>query len=268
VGHGYSLREVGSLLGLSRSIISGLIDAGFVSPARGTRNELRFTFKDLVVLRAARALTVSGISATRILRSLRRLRAQLPEQMPLTGLRIEAVGDTMVVGEGDRRWQPEDGQYVFGFAITQTAGRVAFLDAPAAPAAVTDWCALGVSLEDSDPVRAEAAYRSAISSEPANARAYSNLGRLLHGRGAAADAETTYREGIARCEPDPIALFNLGVLLHDAHRLVDAAEQYRAALSVDPHMADAHYNLALVCEATGSRQEAIKHLNAYRKHQG
>jgi len=30
-------------------------------------------------------------------------------------------------------------------------------------------------------------------------------------------------------------------------------------------MADAHYNLALICEATGLRQEAIRHLAAYRK---
>jgi hypothetical protein len=50
---GYSLSEVSKLLGLSRSIVTGLIDAGFVSPARGRRKEYRFTFQDLVMLRAA-----------------------------------------------------------------------------------------------------------------------------------------------------------------------------------------------------------------------
>ena len=41
---GYSLREVGKLLGLSRSILSRLIDAGFVSPTRGSRREYRFSW--------------------------------------------------------------------------------------------------------------------------------------------------------------------------------------------------------------------------------
>jgi len=76
---GYSLSEVSKLLGLSRSIVTGLIDAGFVSPARGRRKEYRFTFQDLVMLRAARGLTAAGLSSTRILRSLRRLKSQLPD---------------------------------------------------------------------------------------------------------------------------------------------------------------------------------------------
>jgi hypothetical protein len=105
VTEGYSLREVGKLLGLSRSIVCGLIDAGFVSPTRGRRREYRFTFPDLVVLRAAQGLSDAKIPPARILRSLRRLRAQLPQQVPLAGLRIEAVGDAVVVSEGEAQWR-------------------------------------------------------------------------------------------------------------------------------------------------------------------
>ena len=121
---GYSLREVGKLLGLSRPIISGLIEAGFVTPTRGLRGEFRFTFQDLVLLRAAQGLSQARVPPSRILRALKRLREQLPESVPLTGLRIEAMGESIVVSEGASQWQPEDGQYVLRFAVEmQTTGQ-------------------------------------------------------------------------------------------------------------------------------------------------
>ena len=126
---GYSLRDVGKLLGLSRTVVCGLIDAGFVTPTRGRRREYRFSFPDLVVMRAAQGLSEAKIPAARILRSLRRLRAQLPQEMPLAGLRIEAVGDAVVVSEGETQWQPDDGQYVLQFKVASPEGRLAFFNA-------------------------------------------------------------------------------------------------------------------------------------------
>ena len=38
---GYTLQDVGRLLGLPRSIVRALIDAGFVAPLRGRRREYR-----------------------------------------------------------------------------------------------------------------------------------------------------------------------------------------------------------------------------------
>ena len=52
----YSVRDVERLLRLSPDTTRNLIRAGFVTPARGTRREYRFSFQDLIVLRAARAL--------------------------------------------------------------------------------------------------------------------------------------------------------------------------------------------------------------------
>ena len=264
---GYSLREVGKLLGLSRSIVCGLIDAGFVAPARGRRREYRFSFHDLVVLRAAQGLTEAKIPAARILRSLRRLRAQLPQQMPLAGLRIEAVGDSVVVSEGESQWQTDDGQYVFSFQIEAPDGQLAFLDpGPAQPAhADAQWFEHGLALEATDSEQACAAYRQAIAADAANVGAYVNLGRLLHERGALRDAETVYRNGIAKCASDATLLFNLAVLLEDLRRLRDAAAAYRDALAADPDLADAHFNLARLCEAQGMRREAVRHLSAFRK---
>jgi len=51
----------------------------------------------------------------------------------------------------------------------------------------------------------------------------------------------------------------------DRKQPAEAADMYRAALVETPDLPDAHYNLALLCEAAGLKQEAIRHLSAYRK---
>lgn len=271
----YSLREVGKLLGVSRSIISGLIDAGFVTPTRGRRGEFRFTFQDLVLLRAAQGLSQAKLPPSRIVRAMKRLRAQLPDEVPLTGLRIEAVGDSIVVNEGRSQWQPEDGQYVLRFAVevqnapaqAPSLQRVAFVDAARSrPTPAPSWFEQALALDEANDVEnACTAYRNALRDDDRHLNAYVNLGRCLHANGRLADAEATYREGLAKCGVDETLLFNLAVVLEDLDRHDEAASTYRAALEQAPDMADAHYNLALLCEAQGRPQEALRHLNAYRK---
>ena len=264
---GYSLRDVGKLLGLRRSIVCGLIDAGFVTPSRGSRGEYRFSFQDLVVLRAAQALVSADLSTTRILKSLRRLRAQIPPRVPLSGLRVEAVGDAVVVREGDAQWQTHDGQYVLRFQVESPGGRLAFLDAPTVPVQSADGSLFeqALDMEVSDPTSAVDLYRRAIEADPHHLGAYTNLGRLLHQRKELDAAEHVDREGLTRCGRDATLLFNLALVLEDLHRPSEAADTYRAALVEAPDLRDAHYNLALLCEAAGLKQEAIRHLSAYRK---
>lgn len=267
MSEGYSLREVGRLLGLPRSIICGLIDAGFVSPARGRRREYRFSFQDLVVLRAAQALVEAKLPTTRILRSLRRLRTRIPPQIPMSGFRVEAVGDAVVVSDGSAQWQPHDGQYVLRFHVESPGGRLAFLDlpAPSPSLSATQRFEQAVEYEERHPVAACDLYRQAIAANPAHLGAYTNLGRLLHQRQQLDESEKVYREGVARCGPDPTLLLNLAILLEDLQRPREAADAYRTALAQTPDLPDAHYNLALLCEAAGLKQEAIRHLSAYRK---
>ena len=267
MSEGYTLREVGKLLGLSRSIICRLIDAGFVSPSRGSRREYRFTFHDLVLLRAAQALSDAKIPSSRIVRSLRRLRAQLPDQLPFSGLRIEAVGDAVVVSEGKAQWQPDNGQYVLRFQVESPGGRLAVFNAanPRDSASDEQWFEKASALESIDVEQACTAYRRAIRANPTHIAAYTNLGRLLHERGQLEEAEAVYRDGLARYGSDGILLFNLAVLMEDVERYEEAVNVYRAALRVDPAMADAHFNLALLCESQGLQREAVRHLNAFRR---
>jgi tetratricopeptide (TPR) repeat protein len=266
--HGYSLRDVERLLGLSRSIVSGLIEAGFVAPTRGPRREYRFTFQDLVVLRAAQGLSAAKIPPARILRSLRRLRAKLPEAVPLAGLRIAAVGDAVVVNEGPAQWQPDDGQYVLQFHVGAPGGELSFLEQAPADAGDDDAFERGLALETTDPDAACEAYRRALEAEPAHRDAYVNLGRLLHERGRLDAAENVYRDGLRHCGADAMLCFNLAVLQEDRDRPREAIASYRAAIAAMPDFADAHFNLARLCERQGLAQEAVRHLSAFRKLKG
>ena len=94
--HQYGVRDIEKLLGLRRSAIRALIKAGFVTPQRGPRDAWRFSFQDLIVLRTAQALSASLVPYRRITKALKELRRNLPDEMPLSGLRIAAVGDIML----------------------------------------------------------------------------------------------------------------------------------------------------------------------------
>ncbi|HEX2199618.1 MAG TPA: tetratricopeptide repeat protein [Burkholderiales bacterium] len=257
--HRYGVREVEKLLRLPRSTIRALIDAGFVSPARGPRNAWRFSFQDLIVLRTAQALADAKVAPKRITRSMKELRRQLPEAMPLSGLSIGAVGDRVVVRQGARRWQAESGQYLLAFEGDPAAGALSIMERK------TDWYEKALSLEDKDPQAALDAYRQALAANPKLLDAHLNRGWLLHEAGRLEEAERAYREGLAACGDDALLLYNLGVLLVELERKEEAAAVYEAALRARPGFADCHYNLALLCEELERPREAIRHMARYRR---
>src|SRR5215212_4416794 len=124
----YSVRDLQSMLGISRTVIGNLIASGFVAPSRGRRNEYRFTFQDVVLLRTAYSLREAKIPARKILHSLRRLRAALPDEVPLTGLRISAVGNEVAIQEGNARRHVDSGQLLFDFDVQASPGSVSVLE--------------------------------------------------------------------------------------------------------------------------------------------
>lgn len=228
--HQFGVREVEKLLRLPRSAIRALVQAGFVTPSRGPRNALRFSFQDLIVLRTAQALAAARVPAKRITRSLKELRRNLPAAMPLSGLSINAVGDRVVVKEGAKSWQAESGQYLLVFEGDPAAGVLNVIQA--------DKPAVQTEVED---------------------------GYELHEAGRLQEAEAAYRMTLETHGPDALLLYNLGVLLQDMKRKAEAVETYEAALQLDPSMADGHYNLALLCEELGRAREAIRHMAQYRR---
>jgi tetratricopeptide (TPR) repeat protein len=187
--------------------------------------------------------------------------------MPLSGLRIGAVADHVVVREGGARWQAESGQYLLAFEGDPDDGSLCVISrTPAAEPAgdPEEWFARGLALEAQDADAAIAAYERAIDADKSCLDAYVNLGRLLHDGKRLAKAETVYREALRQCGTDAVLLYNLGVLLDDMGRTPDAMTTYQAALRADPDFADCHYNLALLCERLAKPKEAIRHMARYR----
>ena len=273
----YSMRDVQRVLRLSPDTTRNLIKAGFVKPARGARREYRFSFQDLMVLRTARALIDAKVPARRIRRSLESLRRELPESVPLSGLSISAVGDHVVVRDGDSQRQVESGQYLLGLDVSLENGVLRVVEhreaAPPAPAPSVptssapsdDWFAQALSLEGTDPQAALAAWRHAVDEDVGNAAAWTNLGRLLHEQGLTTQAAEVYRRALKQVGPDALLLFNQGVLLEDLGNSSAALAAYQSALAADPDLADCHYNLARLYESLGKPQHAIRHLGQYRR---
>lgn len=273
----YSVRDVERVLRLSPGVTRGLVRAGFVKPARGPRRAFRFSFQDLIVLRTARALIDARVPARRIRRSLERLRQDLPSSVPLSGLAISAVGDRVVVRDGESRWQADSGQYVLGLDVTLENGALQVVEHPASAAPATaaapaaadaparDWFSEALTLEPIDPGGAVAAYLKAAEERPNEPAAWINLGRLLHLLGKTAEAESVYRRGLSHVGLDPLLLFNQAVLLEDIGKTNAALAAYQSALAADPDLADGHYNLARLYESLGKPQHAIRHLGEYRR---
>lgn len=264
--HSYGVADVEKLLRLPRSTIQALIKAGFVTPARDGRR-WRFSFQDLIVLRTAQALAAAKVPGARITRSLKALRRQLPETMPLSGLSIGAVGDQVVVRDGAAQRRVDTGQYLLAFEGDPARGELSVVERPQPPrpAETTHWYEQALELEARDADGAIKAYEKAIEAEPARLDARINLGRLLHESGKLARAERAYRDALDVADDDPTVLYNLAVLLEDLGRSAEALDTYRAALRAEPSLGDAHYNLALLYEKLGRPRDALRHMAQYRR---
>jgi tetratricopeptide (TPR) repeat protein len=269
--HPYAVRDVERMLGLPRSTVRALVEAGFVSPARGPRNAWLFSFQDLIVLRTAKALASAKVPRRRIIRSLKELRRHLPGAMPLSGLAIAAVGDRVVVKNGASAWQADSGQYLLAFEGNPADGSLNVIDRvrPARPSPRTgDWFDKAAALENTDPAAAIEAYGRAVAADPTHRDAHINLARLLHEANRLPEAEAAYRSAIKACGNDALLLYNFGVLLDDMDRKPEAIAAYEEALASSPEMADCHYNLALLYEDINKQQQAIRHLAQYRRLMG
>jgi predicted Zn-dependent protease len=265
--HHYGVRDVEKLLRLPRSTIRSLVRAGFVSPNRGPRGAWQFSFQDLIVLRTAQELSAAKVPRRRITKSMKELRRHLPDAMPLSGLRVCAVADRVVVKEGASHWQVDSGQYLLAFEGDPASGSLSVVGRRDAlePAGARQWFERALALEREDAEAALLAYGRAIEMEPALLDAQINRGCLLHEAGRLAEAERAYRNALRACDNAPGLFYNLAVVLEDLGRKDQAVEAYQDALKGNPRLADGHYNLALLYEELGRSKEAIRHMAQYRR---
>lgn len=270
---GYTTRDAAKVLGLTETQVRAFAQSGFLTPNRTRGGEYRFSFQDLVLLRAAKGLAAARIPARRIRAGLRRLKQQLPAGRALSELRIVAEGDRIVATDGIAAWNPESDQLQLDFSVAELAsktGPMARRRAQAARAQESDldaaaWYALGFDLEVSAPNEARDAYRRALELDPHHGDAHVNLGRLLHEAGRVADAAEHYRLALAGNPRHATAAYDLAIALEDLGRPTDAMHAYQQAIRADPRLADAHFNLSRLYERAGKKAAALRHLSKYRR---
>lgn len=284
----YTIRALQEMLGLSRGVITGLVASGFVTPGRGPRNEYRFTFQDVVLLRTAVELQAAQIAPRKILSALKKLRSTLPSELPLSGLRITAVGNDVTVRDGRSQWHADTGQMLMDFEVAPDRGTVALFKRPTPVVSIAarqigekkgrarpfaaplrdDVAAVfsrGEALEASDPAAAEASYRKVLALDPDHADAYLNLGAMLCESRRCAEAVALYDEALRRRPTEALLHFNRAIALEDQGRTDEALVGYHASLRLAPDLADAHYNAARLHEQLGDARQAVRHFSAYRR---
>ncbi|MFP3637759.1 tetratricopeptide repeat protein [Paraburkholderia sp. SIMBA_054] len=271
--HTYSIRRLQSLLGVSRRVVIALVEAGFVDPERGRRNEMRFSFRDVVLLRTAYKLQNAKIPTRKILRSLAAISDEMPAgEVSLAGLRISAVGNEVAVGSGPARWVADSRQMLLDFGSAPVAADVSFLGRRARvemdrASLADEWYERAERLREEDFTAAEQAYRKAIELSPApHYSAYTNLGvHLCEDEGRCADALAVFDAALRLFPDDTRLLFNRGVALEQLHENEAAALSYERCLAIDPEYIDAHFNLARLKQLRGDEQGVLRHLSAYRR---
>jgi tetratricopeptide (TPR) repeat protein len=273
----YTVRQVVTVLGIRPSRLRAYLRAGLISPTRGQRGELRFSFQDLALLRKAEGLVTQRIAPRRVHIALRQLREQLGREAPLSGVQLLAEGGAVVVTDGARRWELSSGQILLDFSAgingpdppplhelrRPEPPRARRVDEPELSA--DEHYQRAYALEDSDVQAAMAEYRGALERDPAHPDAHVNLGRLLHEQGKPFDALAHYRAALLARPSDGTAAFNLAVALEDLGRLSEAVQAYQQALAIEPANPDAHYNLARLFEQSGRSEAAMRHLLIYRQ---
>ncbi len=196
------------MLGLSRGVITGLIASGFVAPSRGPRNEYRFTFQDVVLLRTARraaggahpAAQDPALAAQAEGDAARRAAAHRPAHHRRRQRRHRARRPLAMAG----RYRPA------GDGLRGRAGAGGSVDLPAAHAPARG----DAAVRPTPPPGSAAARHSrratgapprpptgaSLALDPTHADAYLNLGALLCEAGA---ATKRWRSTTRRCGSKP-----------------------------------------------------------------
>jgi len=263
--HAYDTKDLERLFGLPASAVRALARASNIHPVRRA-GRLHYSFHDLVVLRTASALRAANISSQRINKTLQELRCALPADSALNQISLTALGNRIVIREGQTLRETESGQYALALEIIEEKGRLHVIKrqgtATAPDASADAYYAKGLALDDTDPQAARSAYEATLQADPNHLEARINLGRLLHMDGRLTEAEQVYRFG---GQAEPFLMFNLAVLLEDLGREPEAIVAYRETLALDPQFADAHFNLARLYERARDPKASLRHLLAYRR---
>ena len=238
---------------------------------RGPRGALRLSFRDLAFLRRVRDLGAERVPPRRVRRALCACARARPTRGALSRRRASRRS-------GARSWcararacgAPSRASTVFDFAPRRRASGDAaarMLGRRRAPLERRRGRVLGTrsaaSSRRRDPDARAHAYPRAVALDPRCARRAREPRLPEHEAGRLADAEPHYRAAVALGPDDATARFDLAVVLDDQRRDREARDAYEGVLAATPTCAEAHFNLARLCERLGDAPAALRHLQAY-----
>jgi len=268
-GRVFTTREIARLSRLTPQRVRRCVRAGFLAPSRGSRRRFEYSLRDLLVLRATRALLEAKLGPRRIAAVIAGLRKTLPDGRDVSSVRLTVEGDEVIVAEGRRRWRLGSGQLLLGFDRPSAAPRVQRLSEDQGGEEEDDRAAYraftrGLALEPIAPEEAKEAYRAALRLDPTAVPALVNLGRLEHVSGDLDAAEEHYRAALGLDDTERTAAFNLALLAEDRRQPRLAVQRYLRVLEIDPDHADTHHRLARLYSRLGRREAARRHTRLYR----
>ena len=122
----------------------------------------------------------------------------------------------------------------------------------------------GTLLAHLDPGAATTEFTKTLELKPDFPFAYRDLGFLEATQNKYAEAEQHFQKAIALGIQDPKVYNQMGICRSQLHELRSAIQSYLAALKLEPDLAEAHLNLALVYQRTGNPQSAVEYKKACR----
>ncbi len=264
----YTLAQVARLFGYTPSRLRYWHRSGFLraSARHGGRNY--YTFRDLLSVRAAKALLEQGVPLQQVRRTVDSLRQSFPtSDRPLADVNVKAEGRTVVVEDDVGTYEPTTGQSILNFRLeTLQSDVVKMLDHKPDDRSRAYECYLEGCQLDEDPTTldaAEQAYKRALAFDPTLSNALTNLGNLNYRRNRLDEAEDYYHQALRSDPEQPEALYNLGFLHFERDDLDSAIVLFRQALGSDPSFGDAHFNLAMALEERGDVEGARAHWKQY-----
>jgi tetratricopeptide (TPR) repeat protein len=240
----YSADQIAALSKLSSSTIDELVRFGLLDPRGGL-----FGFRDLASARQVSSLFAHGIGLSEIIRSVKEVRAWLPEAN-LSNLRLHPASNRTIEIEQPEGRTDKRGQFVLAVSPHEQNSDVLFERAQSA--------------EDAGNIaEAERLYRVLMKCDPTDAAPPFNLGNMLRANGRKVEAEAALR---AATRADPTFAepwYNLSDLLDEQGRPEAAIECLRSALHAAPAYADAMFNLALLLQRNNKHAEAAEYWRRY-----
>ncbi len=281
-GARFAIREVARIFDLPESRLRYWSQTGFIVPSSRDGTRLTYSFKDLVAIKVAKGLLDAGLPLQRVRRSIGALKLHLPRvDDPLASLRVRCDLDRVVVGDGDRSFDPTTGQLLLDFDVRVLHEQVATVlalpwvettaDSSAAPSTAYDWFVAGRDHElawDGDPAspqleQAIECYSKALELEPSLSGAATNLGSLLAEKGDLDAARDAFDHALSFDPSQPEARFNLAELALRQSDTKLAIVGFRELVKSHPDYLEAHYGLARALLSAGERAAALTHLERF-----